>query len=162
MQSVQQLALYGNTLGSSGASAMCDGDSLRKLVRLSVSYTGIRSEGLSVVVSALQELRWLTAGGVTADEQAMQAIAALPELQQLELHQSSVNDASISALAASPRATALRVLRLASNPISDLGASALASSPYLRGLSELDLKGNPIGPEARSHLVARFAGALSI
>lgn len=102
---------------------------------LDVSFSFVPDRGKAVDVASLaplaKRLVWLDLSRTTVTDEALAALANLPELRRLNVANTKTGDAGFSALAASPR---LEVLNAYGTALGDAGLQALAGSASLRKL----------------------------
>jgi Leucine-rich repeat (LRR) protein len=180
--SLRELDLSNNSLGTDGATALAENDSLSQLRSLDVSFNDIKAPGVSALCGMDAPLESLKLRGNRITEAGAQAIAnadgfgsvihldlgtnpigdagavalmrgeALATLERLSFANCGITDDGVKALTSTGALGGLRELSLAWNVFGDAGVKALAACPDLAGLRHLDLTGTHIG----------FAGAIAL
>jgi Leucine-rich repeat (LRR) protein len=181
-ESLLELDLGDNRLGTAGAVALAEEESLSQLRSLDLRFNDIEDEGVHALCRLNAPLESLNLRGNRITETGANAIAtarnfgsvvhldlganpigdsgavalmrdeSLCTLERLSLANCGITDAGVTALVATGALGGLRELSLAWNPFGDVGVKALASCSDLAGLRHLDLTGTRIG----------FSGAIAI
>jgi uncharacterized protein (TIGR02996 family) len=144
MDAVRTLILRSNYVADRGAGAIAASQALRALAHLDLSNNRVGPNGVARL--ARRRLCRLDLGNAPDDPDARNA----------------AGDDGAEAIAASPRASELSVLRLDGNRVGDRGAGALAASPHLNNLAFLNVRDNPIGPTGREALARRFGSGVAL
>jgi Ran GTPase-activating protein (RanGAP) involved in mRNA processing and transport len=121
--SMLELDLEGNEITSVGVRALVDDnvEAVKTLVKLSLLYNPIRSEGATILADALGH-------------------NAMPSLKRLDLDRCGINDDGFVALvSAVGQNTSLQILNLKGNHFDERGFMALAESlPNIKGLQQIN------------------------
>lgn len=167
---VRRLDVSNAGLGTDGLCALADAPHAGGVRELVLQENPVTAEGLSRLVSAPN---WGALARLDFNRLAprgddiLKALAECPgfrRVRALDLFMTCVSEAGARALAESPHAAGLEVLRLGGPnftysenklPLPDdvATARALAASPHLKALRELDLSHRAIGPEGLRALV---------
>jgi len=119
-----------------------------------VYLDGTRADGATIAALAGRPLRILHAGGTALDDDAVPALAALVELQEVSLDGTALGNAVATAIAAWPQ---LRVLSLAGTKIDERVLDAIAAHADLRALSSRGRRWRRSAGSARCHAWRRSA-----
>lgn len=149
---LERFALLGIRLGTVGAQLLADARPWEDLKCLKLSATeitaeGVRSIGMSPLLSSLTELDLSHNGFRPGAMEGFFRSARLSEVTELRLAGNRLGTEGAMALASCPHLGNLRYLDLRENQIGDSGIRAIAESPYLGNLEVLGLESNQLTDE---------------
>jgi len=103
-----------------------------KIEAVDLSGMSLKTAGIKHLLALNETLQRVNLDRVYVTDDALEALASLPQLRKLELNQTPVTDAGLAHLA---QATQLRELSLKGTKITDAGLKHLAALKHLRLLS---------------------------